>query len=78
MYITENGYKWTFGGERSKIRLAYFLREIFNPKGYEILPYKDLETLFGFHRIDSSINQLDNTDELYKWKKELKDNIFSD
>lgn len=78
MCITENGYKWTFGGDRGKIRLAYFLREIFNPKGYEILPYKDLETLFGFHRIDSSINQLDNTDELYKWKKELKDNIFSD
>lgn len=78
MCKTENGYKWTFGGNRGKIRLAYFLRKIFDPKGAETIHYKDLETLFGENRLDSSIRQLDDAKGTHEWRKEMDDNIFND
>ena len=78
MHTTEDGYEWTLGGGSGKIRLSYFLREIFNPEGCERIPYKDLEILFAVSRIDSSINQLDNTKGPHKWKQEIDANIFND
>lgn len=77
MEQTESGYKWLYGGNRCKIRLAYFITQIF----YNPIPYKALGAMFCVTRLDSAIQQALNittpkTENARKWKAAI-DNVLS-
>lgn len=78
MTETDTGYKWISGGNRGKVRLAYFLHQIYNPEGVESIPYKQLEALFGVNRLDSSVDGALNTKRPQGWRKEIESKIFYD
>lgn len=77
MKETQNGYEWIWGGRFRLIRLAYFLRKIYNWDGCQRTPYKGLEQLFGVFRLDSATSRLLDTKKEQPWRKEI-DNLFID
>lgn len=72
MEKTDSGYCWNYGGNRGKVRLAYFISKIYCEQGDRI-PYKSIGQLFGVNRLDSSVQQLTNSHQL--WMAQI-DGIF--
>ena len=56
MEKTNSGYRWNYGGNSGKVRLAYFITKIYGVS--ERIPYKKLESLFDVTRLDTSVHQL--------------------
>lgn len=71
MQPTENGYKWTYGGERGKARLAYFIKQVFNPDGCSAIPYKRLEAMFGITRLDSALDNALQAKKPQQWRNTI-------
>lgn len=66
MRKTESGYKWLFGGNCGKVRLAYFLTKIHGKYGK--IPFKHYEELFGMKRLDRAVSQLADVKKPQKWR----------
>lgn len=80
MEETETGYRWVYlqGGRGSKASLAYFLLRIYDPNNKDgIIPFKELNRLFGITRLDRAIDQLTYTKNKQKWRDTI-DNLFND
>lgn len=60
-------YKWLYGEKKGKVRLAFFLQQIFNPDGCSETPYKELETLFQTKDLAQSTNQIGNWKQTPLW-----------
>lgn len=75
MQETKTGYRWTFGGNRGKARLSYFISKIYGK--YEQIPYSRLERLFGVSRLDSGVYQVMDAKRPQKWRPEI-DKLFED
>lgn len=73
-----NKYKWLWGEPRGKVRLAYFLHEVYNPRGIDAIPYKNLQNLFGVTRLDVAVEQAMNPKSPQKWREEIDNTIFYD
>lgn len=76
MVQTTDGYKWKWGEPKGKVRLAYFLRKIYNYDGCGKIPFKGLERLFNVSGLNTSLYQLDGALPP-KWIEEI-DKIFND
>lgn len=76
MVQTTDGYKWKWGEPKGKVRLAYFLRRIYNYDGCGKIPFKGLERLFNVSGLNTSLYQLDGALPP-KWIEEI-DKIFND
>lgn len=74
METTNTGYKWTWGGSLCKVRLAYFIKNIYSD-ACEKIPYKRLENMFGVSRLDTSVYQLMGAKKTQKWMQEI-DKLF--
>lgn len=73
MEKTDSGYRWIYGGDRGKVRLAYFIKKIYSV--LERIPYKKLESLFDVRRLDTSVQQLANRKSPQDWEEKI-DKIF--
>lgn len=71
MNDTSNGFKWLYGDDKGKARLAFFLQRVFNPDGCGITPYKELEKLFGVRNLSQSVTQLKDSSRTRKWREEI-------
>lgn len=74
MSRTENGYIWKWHGT---IRLAYFLRKIYNWDGLQPTPFRQLENLFGVKRLDSATHRIDEVKQPQAWRDKI-DELFID
>gem|GEM_PF-5858925 len=77
MECTTDGYKWLYGGNTGKARLAYFCRQTFNPDGCSPVPYKMLEQLFNVTRLDVALDQAMNAKRPQKWRGKI-DELFNE
>ena len=60
MKKTDTGHEWTFGGNRGKARLAYFLERVYCPNREDKMTsgaWRSLEKHFNVTRLDSAANQ---------------------
>lgn len=60
MEKTDTGHNWTFGGNRGKARLAYFLERVYCPNREDKMTsgaWRSLEKHFNVTRLDSAANQ---------------------
>ena len=78
MTKADNKYKWLWGEPRGKVRLAYFLHEIYNPKGIESIPYKSLEVLSKTKRLDVAVEQAINPKKPQRWREAIDNLVFYD
>lgn len=71
--MVKNGesYKWEYGGERGKVRLAYFVQKVYDPNGHESIPYKALEELFCVSRLAVAKYQIYSAKNAPKWQGEI-------
>lgn len=74
MEASGNGYKWN----RTKAQLGYFIRQIYNPDGCSIIPYKRLEGLFNETRLDNTIDKAINVKSPQKWRCKIDELITTD
>lgn len=78
MEKTDSGYKWKYN-RGSHVSLAYFLVLVYDParkkdpggKGENIVPYTDLNELFGRKRLDSYADKAFNVAKPQKWRKKI-------
>lgn len=71
MEATESGYKWLYGKDRGKARLAYFIKRVFNPDGCSAIPYKKLESMFGVTRLDSALDNALQAKKPQQWREAI-------
>lgn len=71
---TEQGYRWLYNGG-SNVSFGYFINKVHRPNSTERLPYKRMEKLWNFKRLDSAIYQSVDRDQ--KWKKDI-DALFEE
>lgn len=73
--IEEDGaYKWV----QKKVKLGYFINEVFGKEHSDIIPYKAIESLFGEKRLDSTIDHCMTTKKPQKWRDTMDNDIFFD
>lgn len=68
------GYKWKFG---SKASLAYFIKQVYDPKDNKQIPFKKMGQVWHETRLDSSVCKVINAKKDPKWKGEI-DSFFSE
>lgn len=74
MERTASGYKWLFGGDRGKARLAYFVERVYCPTPTDTLTAeicRQIEQLFGVNRLDRTMQQNADTGKsaaVKKWR----------
>lgn len=78
MEKTDTGYKWIFGGKKGvKAALAYFLMKVYNPDNTQTIPFKELESLFGVSRLDSSYSGMLTVGKPQNWRRDI-DKLFEE
>lgn len=84
MKSTATGYKWEYGGNRGKARLAYFVERVYCPTHTDTIQAcqcRDLENLFGVTRLDRSLQQNADTGKsqaVKNWRADIDSKIFFD
>lgn len=68
MEETVNGYKWLYGRNKGNVRLAFFLKQVFNHDGCSETPFKELEALFGVRNLAQTTSQMADAKKYQKWK----------
>ena len=71
MKQTENGYKW-LPEKAKKVSLMYFVSCIHRDLTKEI-PYRKIERLFGYKRLDSVYQSFLRTNQKQSWKSSIDD-----
>lgn len=78
MEKTDTGHRWTFGDNRGKARLAYFLERVYCPHPEDKMTsgmWRSLEKHFGTTRLDSAASQNVDTAAkqatVKKWRAEI-------
>lgn len=65
-----NGYKWLHkGGNKSS--LMYFISRIHDDLTEDSIPYKKIERLFNYKRLDSVYSSFMRTKQMQKWKIDI-------
>jgi len=77
MKTTGTGYKWLFGGNRGKVRLAYFLEKVYCPNGQGQMPESALNRLFNVNRIGSARTQILDAKKPQRWRRQI-DELFEE
>lgn len=75
MEKTEDGYRWKQGFGQ-KAQLAWFLRRIISPRGFEKIPYSRMNKLFNESRLDRAIGNDVHVKYVRNWENTLCDDIF--
>ena len=70
MIQNDKGYKWLHkGGNKSS--LMYFISRIHNDLTEDSIPYKKIERLFNYKRLDSVYSSFMRTKQMQKWKIDI-------
>ena len=70
MIQNDKGYKWLHkGGKKSS--LMYFISRIHNDLTEDSIPYKKIERLFNYKRLDSVYSSFMRTKQMQKWKIDI-------
>lgn len=84
MTRTATGYKWRYGDNRGKARLAYFIERVYCPTRTDKIQARQcrlLENLFGVERLDRALQQNADTgtSQVVKdWRADIDNTIFFD
>ena len=74
MKQTENGYKW-LPEKAKKVSLMYFVSCIHCDLTKDEIPYRKIERLFGYKRLDSVYQSFLRTNQKQSWKSSIDDLI---
>lgn len=70
MIQNDKGYKWLHkGGNKSS--LMYFISRIHNDLTEDSIPYKKIERLFNYERLDAVYSSFMRTKQMQKWKIDI-------
>ena len=70
MIQNDKGYKWLHkGGKKSS--LMYFISRIHNDLTEDSIPYKKIERLFNYKRLDAVYSSFMRTKQMQKWKIDI-------
>lgn len=70
MIQNDKGYKWLHkGGNKSS--LMYFISRIHNDLTEDSIPYKKIERLFNYKRLDAVYSSFMRTKQMQKWKIDI-------
>ena len=72
MKQTENGYKW-LPEKAKKVSLMYFVSCIYPDPRKDEIPYRKIERLFGYKRLDSVYQSFLRTNQKQSWKSSIDD-----
>ena len=72
MKQTENGYKW-LPEKAKKVSLMYFVSCIHCDLTKDEIPYRKIERLFGYKRLDSVYQSYLRTNQKQSWKSSIDD-----
>lgn len=72
MKQTENGYKW-LPEKAKKVSLMYFVSCIHRDLTKDEIPYRKIERLFGYKRLDSVYQSFLRTHQKQSWKSSIDD-----
>ena len=72
MKQTENGYKW-LPEKAKKVSLMYFVSCIHRDLTKDEIPYRKIERLFGYKRLDSVYQSYLRTNQKQSWKSSIDD-----
>lgn len=72
MKQTENGYKW-LPEKAKKVSLMYFVSCIHRDLTKDEIPYRKIERLFGYKRLDSVYQSFFRTNQKQSWKSSIDD-----
>ncbi len=72
MKQTENGYKW-LPEKAKKVSLMYFVSCIHRDLTKDEIPYRKIERLFGYKRLDSVYQSFLRTSQKQSWKSSIDD-----
>lgn len=72
MKQTENGYKW-LPEKAKKVSLMYFVSCIHRDLTKDEIPYRKIERLFGYKRLDSVYQSFFRTHQKQSWKSSIDD-----
>ena len=72
MKQTENGYKW-LPEKAKKVSLMYFVSCIHRDLTKDEIPYRKIERLFGYKRLDSVYQSFLRTNQKQSWKSSIDD-----
>ena len=72
MKQTENGYKW-LPEKAKKVSLMYFVSCIHRDLTKDEIPYRKIERLFGYKRLDSVYQSFLRTNQNQSWKSSIDD-----
>ena len=72
MKQTENGYKW-LPEKAKKVSLMYFVSCIHCDLTKDEIPYRKIERLFGYKRLDSVYQSFLRTNQKQSWKSSIDD-----
>lgn len=72
MKQTENGYKW-LPEKAKKVSLMYFVSCIHCDLTKDEIPYRKIERLFGYKRLDSVYQSFLRTNQNQSWKSSIDD-----
>ena len=72
MKQTENGYKW-LPEKAKKVSLKYFVSCIHRDLTKDEIPYRKIERLFGYKRLDSVYQSFLRTNQKQSWKSSIDD-----
>lgn len=72
MKQTENGYKW-LPEKAKKVSLMYFVSCIHHDLTKDEIPYRKIERLFGYKRLDSVYQSFLRTNQKQSWKSSIDD-----
>lgn len=72
MKQTENGYKW-LPEKAKKVSLMYFVSCIHRDLTKDEIPYRKIERLFGYKRLDSVYQSYLRTHQKQSWKSSIDD-----
>lgn len=72
MKQTENGYKW-LPEKAKKVSLMYFVSRIHFDLTKDEIPYRKIERLFGYKRLDSVYQSYLRTNQNQSWKSSIDD-----
>lgn len=72
MKQTENGYEW-LPEKAKKVSLMYFVSCIHRDLTKDEIPYRKIERLFGYKRLDSVYQSFLRTNQKQSWKSSIDD-----
>ena len=72
MKQTENGYKW-LPEKAKKVSLMYFVSCIHRDLTKDEIPYRKIERLFGYKRLESVYQSFLRTNQKQSWKSSIDD-----